>query len=546
MSKGNGSIILDTGLGQGDIEIKPGIANFRLWDDNSSHYYRFVTGDRTANYDLTLPPASGTVLVTHSTVNTTGYFYTGTTNPTGTTRLNYSGYFYPTFINLIGSSDTTTAATHYFVETGSDGFVRPKTLANARAEIGALTAGDALVGPLRYNSTTSTNGQFYGGTTNPTGITRLNYGGYFYSTRLYGDLISTTANITTLNVVTINGDGDILDVYGSLGILLNGPVYVGSGTKAEIYTDKSNAEIFLNASDVQIGSTTGNTTIRNNLIVSGNIRTTTANITTANVTTIAFSDGTSMNTAASGTGGGASITWTRKTANYTAVNGDRIIADTSNGSFVITLPSTPTLGHVIVIADGNNWAANTLNVARNGATIEGFSEDLQLDIAGIRVDLVYDGTTWEAYTFASPQTSVNDDNTTNTTQYVSMARQTTGPFTNSYVSSTKLYFNPSNGSLNATDFNSLSDATLKENITNITNATDIIDNIRPVSFNWKDNNKKSYGVIAQEIEKVLPNLVETNGDNNIKSVSYTQLVPILLQSIKELKEEVEKLKKRKK
>jgi hypothetical protein len=40
-------------------------------------------------------------------------------------------------VNLVGQSDTTTAATHYYVETGSDGFVRPKTLANVKAEIGA-------------------------------------------------------------------------------------------------------------------------------------------------------------------------------------------------------------------------------------------------------------------------------------------------------------------------------------------------------------------------------------------------------------------------
>lgn len=66
---------------------------------------------------------------------TAGFFDNTTTVPNTTTRLNYGGYFYPTYINLSGSSDTTTAATHYFVETGSDGYVRPKTLANVRKEI---------------------------------------------------------------------------------------------------------------------------------------------------------------------------------------------------------------------------------------------------------------------------------------------------------------------------------------------------------------------------------------------------------------------------
>jgi hypothetical protein len=364
------------------------------------------------------------------------------------------------------------------------------------------------------------------------------------------DLTSNTVTIAT--TIALNSVALGTDTTGNYVATITGTAnqvtVVGSGSETAAVTLSLPQDIHTNATPTFFSlnlSSTAATTSNNTgaLVVAGGVAVK-GNVA---LTNIIFADGTSMNTAASGTGGGgASITWTRKTANYTAVNGDRIIADTSGGSFIITLPATPSLGDVIVIADGNNWATNTLNVARNGATIEGFSEDLQLDIAGIRVDLVYDGTTWEAYTFASPQTSVNDDNTTNTTQYVSMARQITGPITNSYVSSTKLYFNPSNGALNATDFNSLSDVTLKENIKDITNATDIIDNIRPVSFNWKDNNKKSYGVIAQEIEKVLPNLVETNGDNNIKSVSYTQLVPILLQSIKELKEEVEKLKKRKK
>lgn len=72
------------------------------------------------------------VVVTNS--DTTAQVITSTV-PNTTTRLNYGGYFYPTYINLSGSSDTATAATHYFVETGSDGYVRPKTLANTKAEL---------------------------------------------------------------------------------------------------------------------------------------------------------------------------------------------------------------------------------------------------------------------------------------------------------------------------------------------------------------------------------------------------------------------------
>ena len=93
----------------------------------------------------------------------------GTTTPTGNTRLNYGGYFYPTFLNLAGSGDTATAATHYFVETGTDGYVRPKTIANVRTEIvttaavntaaattvGTITSGIWNAGAVTSSSTVS-------------------------------------------------------------------------------------------------------------------------------------------------------------------------------------------------------------------------------------------------------------------------------------------------------------------------------------------------------------------------------------------------------
>jgi len=69
--------------------------------------------------------------------------------------------------------------------------------------------------------------------------------------------------------------------------------------------------------------------------------------------------------------------------------------------------------------------------------------------------------------------------------------------------------------------------------------------INPVSFTWKDNGSLSYGVIAQEIEKVLPTIVATNEDSGLKSVSYDQLIPFLVQAIKELKIEIEHLKNHK-
>lgn len=96
------------------------------------------------------------------------------------------------------------------------------------------------------------------------------------------------------------------------------------------------------------------------------------------------------------------VNWVKKTSNYTAQNADRILADTTAASFTITLPASPAVGDTILIADGGNWELNNLTLARNGSTIEGLSENLILDIRGIRVDVIYNGTTWEVYAFTGP------------------------------------------------------------------------------------------------------------------------------------------------
>jgi len=140
----------------------------------------------------------------------------------------------------------------------------------------------------------------------------------------------------------------------------------------------------------------------------------------------------------------------------------------------------------------------------------------------------------------APPVTLIDDVSTNTSQYLTMARSNTGELNSSYVASTKLYFNPNTGALNATDFNSLSDATQKKNVNDINDAIGIVNQLRGVEFEWVDNNKMSSGVIAQDLEKILPHLVETN-DNGIKSVNYNGLIAYLIESIKQLSNKIETL-----
>jgi hypothetical protein len=95
-----------------------------------------------------------------------------------------------------------------------------------------------------------------------------------------------------------------------------------------------------------------------------------------------------------------------------------------------------------------------------------------------------------------------------------------------------------------------SDKRLKTNIQPIENALDKLDNIGGYTFDWDDkitvhgHEGHDIGVIAQEIEEVLPEVVTTR-DNGYKAVKYEKIVPFLIQCIKELKDEIRDLKSQK-
>jgi hypothetical protein len=95
------------------------------------------------------------------------------------------------------------------------------------------------------------------------------------------------------------------------------------------------------------------------------------------------------------------------------------------------------------------------------------------------------------------------------------------------------------GIATAQDFDSLSDINFKENISTVHNALETVGQLRGVSFNWKESGEPSYGVIAQEMENVLPELV--HGDDP-KRVNYNGIIGVLIEAVKELSAEVKQLK----
>jgi len=87
---------------------------------------------------------------------------------------------------------------------------------------------------------------------------------------------------------------------------------------------------------------------------------------------------------------GALKRWTAYTANFTAVAGDRILADTSGGAFTVTLPASPAVGDEIHILDSAaSFDNNNLTVARNSKKIQGLTADLTLTTENTGIGLVF-------------------------------------------------------------------------------------------------------------------------------------------------------------
>jgi len=122
---------------------------------------------------------------------------------------------------------------------------------------------------------------------------------------------------------------------------------------------------------------------------------------------------------------------------------------------------------------------------------------------------------------------------------------TTGAYYFGDSSDKYLYFDGANyhfgnGNVFANGFYYSSDERLKENIVQIDNAISIVESLEGVSFNWKKDGGKSMGLIAQDVEKILPELVSTD-NQGYKSIQYANLVAVLIEAVKEQQKQIDEL-----
>jgi len=99
-----------------------------------------------------------------------------------------------------------------------------------------------------------------------------------------------------------------------------------------------------------------------------------------------------------------------------------------------------------------------------------------------------------------------------------------------------------NGTVTAQNYNTSSSRKWKTNITPITNALDTVSKLQGVTFDWNNRDvKNDIGLIAEEVNEILPTIVAKNDSNEVTGVDYSRLTAILIEAVKELNTKVKQL-----
>ena len=73
----------------------------------------------------------------------------------------------------------------------------------------------------------------------------------------------------------------------------------------------------------------------------------------------------------------------------------------------------------------------------------------------------------------------------------------------------------------------------KDNVQTL-DSSDSIFNLRPVSFNWKSDNREDIGLVADEVKEVYPQLVKSDAEGNALGVNYSKLTAVLIKAVQDL------------
>ena len=299
----------------------------------------------------------------------------------------------------------------------------------------------------------------------------------------------------------------------------------------------------------------------------------TSQLLSAGTTITIYSDGTNWVTLGAGAGGPITATTGAFSGDVT-LSGTTPTLNLNNTAPTISTNSASSTAYVF------NSNATTVNIGGAATTINAGVQNTG-SIFNIYNKLSIKGSTSGSVTFAAPATAGSvtytlpsadatssgyalvsngsgtlswaaagaslADDTTTTSLYPVMSSSATGSLTAGKTTASKFSFNALTGTLTITALTESSSIALKENVNPIDNALDAILNLVGVTYDRRDGSSKGEaGLIAEEVNKVIPNIVSKDKNGNPEGIHYTKLTAYLVESVKSLKMEIDELKKGKK
>jgi hypothetical protein len=189
-------------------------------------------------------------------------------------------------------------------------------------------------------------------------------------------------------------------------------------------------------------------------------------------------------------------------------------------------------------ADSSNW------VAFQGPATVSSNVTWTLPSTDGTADQVLTTNSSGTLSWTSKSVTVSDETISATAFYPLFTTTTSGAASAVSVSSTKMSFQPSTGTLTVTAITESSSITLKENVNPIENALESILKLTGVVYDRKDGSRKNEaGLIAEDVVQVLPNLVTRNDQGNPEGINYTKLSAYIIEAIKTLEQTIQGMKR---
>jgi len=580
-------------LAEGELGLELDSNKFKLGNGNT----RWNSLLYTSTFNITKDTSSDIAYPTYVTglgvisagISTEGLVYKpslsnigiGTTNPTSKLWVNGSGYFsgIVTAKEFSGDGSKLTGVTGFKIKSSETESAQPQFITfvstSSTTDVGISTNNLVFIpslGNLGIGTTNPTSKLWINGDALVTGISTLGTvkisSGIVTSTNsgivtFYGDFVGTATSAT--NIPNLSGDVTSNNTVTTLATVNSNVGTFGSNT--------SIPSITVNAKGLVTGVTTNSITVGDGQLslgvfgtgLSGSatftanqqnsaIFTVTSNATNLNV------NNTIVSRDAFGNFNAGIITASQF---FTGLTGIGINTDTISGPPIIFIDPAGVGDNTGAVRIKGDLYVDGTQFVVNSSTIE--LADLRVGIATtVATNLLLDGggigigsaNILKTFTYNSASDSLKssenlDINTGKTYKIggspvissntlgsgvVNSSLTSVGTLTNLNVGN--VY---STGIITATDFNSASDIKLKENIQKIDNPIDKIVKIDGVRFDWKSDNKPSMGVIAQNIEKVLPELV--SGEDS-KTVNYNGIIGLLIECVKTQQEQIDELNRR--